>query len=90
VGSESTVSPYLNLHRSEENSEGAPNYFSFVRPQLEQQEAQRRQQLEIQRLQRQVQGGPPAVATPQYDGASAPKTSRAARFMDTAQFYRGW
>jgi hypothetical protein len=80
-----TISPYLNLFRDEnENSESLPSYFSFVRPQMEQQAANQQQQREIANLQRQVQGGAQAraVSTP---GAGVPS-----RFMDTAQFYGGW
>lgn len=80
-----TISPYLNLFRDEnENSESLPGYFTFVRPQMEQQAANQQQQREIANLQRQVQSGAQAraVNTP---GAGVPS-----RFMDTAQFYGGW
>jgi hypothetical protein len=85
-----TVSPYLNLYRDENDSEGAPNYYAFVKPQMEQIEANRASQLEIQRLQRQVQGG--NVAKPQYRAAATPPSggNSAARYMDTAQYYSGW
>ena len=85
---EPTVSPYLNLYREENDSEGAPNYFAFVRPQMEQIEASRLQQREIQRLRGQVQGRPSAV--PAYQAGGPRRTSVPARYMDTAQFYGGW
>jgi hypothetical protein len=85
-----TVSPYLNLYRQENDAEGAPNYFAFVRPQVEQLEANREQQLEIQRLQRQVQTASPTAAAPQSRGGTMAETGTAARFMDTAQFYSAW
>jgi hypothetical protein len=80
-----TISPYLNLFRDEnENGESVPTYFSFVRPQMEQQAAAQQQQRDIAQLQRQVQGRAQAraISTP---GAGVP-----ARYMDTAQFYGGW
>jgi hypothetical protein len=86
---EPTVSPYLNLHRPDDDTESAPNYYAFVRPQLEQMEANRKQQQEIQRLQRQVQRGPGTTAA-RRGGTALPTTGTAARFMDTAQFYSSW
>ncbi len=80
-----TISPYLNLFRDErESSEALPSYFSFVRPQMEQQAANQRQQRDIQQLQRQLQSGP------QYRSATLPGAGTPARYMDTAQFYGGW
>jgi hypothetical protein len=84
---DSTVSPYLNLHRNESEDESAPNYYAFVRPQLEQQEANRRQQMEIMRLQRQMQATSTTQAMPQYRAPAAATPRTPARYMDTAQFY---
>ncbi len=83
-----TVSPYLNLYRNEDDGESAPNYYAFVRPQVEQTEANRNQQIELQKLQRQLQST--TVVTPRYRGAVPSTTGAAARFMDTAQFFGGW
>jgi hypothetical protein len=85
-----TVSPYLNLYRSEEDNEAAPNYFAFVRPQLEQLEANRVQQREIQQLRGQLQSMSPTVVSPGYQSSGMPGTGTPARYMDTAQFYGGW
>jgi len=80
-----TISPYLNLFRDEEERpESLPSYFTFVRPQLEQQAAREQQQREIQNLQRQVQSGQ------QYRATTIPGAGTQARYMDTAQFYGGW
>ena len=88
VPREPTVSPYLNLYRNEGESEGAPNYHAFVRPQLEQIEANRVQQRELQQLRGQVQrmsmGAAGSAYTPTRTTRGVP-----ARYMDTAQFYRG-
>jgi hypothetical protein len=89
VQSGTTVSPYLNLYRNEDDGEGAPNYYAFVRPQVEQAEANQVQQLEIQRLQRQLQTG--SATAGEFSRATSPaETGTAARFMDTQQFYSGW
>jgi hypothetical protein len=84
-----TVSPYLNLHRDEASNEGAPNYFSFVRPQMEQIEANRRAQRDIQQLNGQLQGLSGSALRPQYQVHELPGTGTPARYMDTAQFYGG-
>lgn len=80
-----TVSPYLNLFRDDDEvTESAPSYYAFVRPQLEQQQINERQQRELQRLERQLQRGSAVTAVRGVSSGSS------ARFMDTAQFYGGW
>lgn len=79
-----TVSPYLNLFRDERNStEVVPSYYTFVKPQLEQQASYQQQQREIQQLQRQLQNG-------RSTATAVPGTGTQARYFDTAQFYGGW
>jgi hypothetical protein len=85
--SEPTVSPYLNLFRDERNSGGIPNYFAYVRPQMDQLEANQTQQRELQQLRGRLQNMPAAnTAMPQSYGGPRP----AAHYMDTAQFYRSF
>ena len=80
-----TISPYLNLFRDERGStDEVPSYYTFVRPQIEQQATYLEQQREIEQLQRQVQGGPAVRRT------NVPSSGTQARYMDTAQFYGGW
>ena len=51
-----TLSPYLNLLRNDGDSLGGlPNYYTFVRPALEQQRTNRRQQRDIRKLGQEVQ-----------------------------------
>jgi hypothetical protein len=90
VYQEPTVSPYMNLYRDEGDDEGAPNYFAFVRPQMDQIEANRLQQREIQKLRGQVQGVMLPAGGPSNQATSTGRTSVQARYMDTAQFYGGW
>jgi hypothetical protein len=87
---EPTISPYLNLYREEDNTQGAPNYHTFVRPYQDQIETNRLQQREIQRLRGQLQGISTTIATPQYGDAALPATGIRSRYMDTAQFYGDW
>jgi hypothetical protein len=79
------LSPYLNLFRDEKNSTGIPNYYAFVQPQMEQEAAGQRQQIQSQRRERQGQA---AASDPGAVGPGVAPT--AAHFMDTAQFYSAW
>jgi hypothetical protein len=83
VQSEPVISPYMNLYRNDFNATSLPNYLTMVRPQLEQQQANRQQAAEIQKLRGQLQN-PSGNGIPN----SASMTAHA-HYMDTAQFYRG-
>jgi hypothetical protein len=85
----STISPYLNLFRDEKGSQGIPNYYAFVQPQLEQQAASQRQQIQSQRLQRHGQAADSSAGS-QYGVAAQAGSDTSAHFMDTAQFYGAW
>jgi hypothetical protein len=80
-----TVSPYLYLNAGSNASNQMTNYFAFVRPQMEQIEAGRQQQREIQQLRTQVQ----KMSVNGTGRPSSPDSNAAAHYMDTAQFYRG-
>ena len=68
-----TISPYLNLFRDDRNSsEAVPAYYTFVRPQLEQQATFQQQQREIQQLQRKSQFGPQRPPQPRPAPARRP------------------
>jgi hypothetical protein len=81
----STISPYLFMNAGTNTATPITNYLAFVRPQMEQAESGRQQQREIQQLRSQLQkmssngAGSEQLANP----------NTAARYMDTAQFYRG-
>jgi hypothetical protein len=89
VNQEPTLSPYINLYREEEDAD-LPNYFTYVRPQMEQLQLNQLQQRELQQLRGQVQNMSPPAAGTQYQSMRAPGGGAPARFMDTAQFYGGW
>jgi hypothetical protein len=79
-----TVSPYLYLSNAGTSTNMVTNYFGFVRPQLDQIEANRQQQREIQQLKSQMKKMSTVGA-----GQQAADSQSAAHYMDTAQFYRG-
>ena len=85
-----TISPYLQLHR-EELEDTLPNYFAFVRPQIQQQELIRQQQLELQnihqRLQRTATQAP--VSGPSADPSATQPQSFHARFLNTGNYFSG-
>jgi hypothetical protein len=85
IQTQPTVSPYLYLNAGSNTSSAMTNYFAFVRPQMEQMEAGRQQQREIQQLRTQVQ----KMSANNTGSQSSPNTNAAAHYMDTAQFYRG-
>jgi hypothetical protein len=89
VDRDPTISPYIHLDRDDDEKQIVPNYFTFVRPQMEQMATNRIQQREIQQLRGQVQGMTMSGIAPQGATYRMPGTGSPARFMDTAQFYSG-
>lgn len=85
VNNSPTVSPYMNLFHAE-SDEAPPNYFAYVRPALQQQEANRRAQLEFRSLERQVRqvSYGEAVKNP---GGGVPSTGHGTRYLNTSRYY---
>jgi hypothetical protein len=85
-----TVSPYLNLYR-EELDDSLPNYFAFVLPQLRQEEFAYQQQMELARLQQQLQarGAAGLPAPPVETAQSQDPHNYRARFMNTGHYFSG-
>ena len=86
-----TISPYLNLTRFDNG--GLPNYYSLVRPQLQQQrfntQAQRTVNLQgqqINTLQAEVQTG---VTTPAVTGGGSwfMQPAKQVRFLDSSRYF---
>jgi hypothetical protein len=86
VPTQPTISPYLYLNAGSSSTSPMTNYVAFVRPQLEQMETSRQQQREIQQLRSELQK---MSSTGGNGPQQAGRTTTAARYMDTAQFYRG-
>ena len=81
-----TVSPFMNLFRIED-LESAPNYYAFVRPQLQQQQFVQEQRLDNQRLRRQLQRTSASVGVSAGGNAGFPSTGHGTRFMDIGGYY---
>jgi hypothetical protein len=79
-----TVSPYLQLLNRE--TPGISNYFTFVRPQIEARREFTRQQLEIDRLQHQVNRARPA-GLPVQGSKEIRGTGHETVFMNTLHFF---
>jgi hypothetical protein len=84
-----TISPYLNLDHDESETD-LPNYFTYVRPQMEQLQLNQLQQRELQQLRSQLQSVTSSAAGATYHPGGVPGSRTSARFMDTAQFYGSW
>lgn len=83
-----TVSPYLNLTRT--NLSGLPNYYSLVRPQLNQRafnqqqlQTQARQAQTLDQLRADVQGS----LTPTGKNAGFMTLGQSGAFLDTTRYY---
>jgi hypothetical protein len=79
-----TVSPYLQLLNQE--TPGISNYFTLVRPQIEARRELTRQQLEIDRLQHQVNRARPA-GLPVQGSKEIRGTGHETVFMNTLHFF---
>ncbi|QDU91405.1 hypothetical protein Pla175_48280 [Pirellulimonas nuda] len=84
ASSSPVISPYLNLDRSEDASQ-LPNYYTFVRPQLDQESINQKQQYQLGRLQQQVKQA--SYVSP-GGGAGAPGTGHTTRFGNTGRYYQ--
>jgi len=82
----SNISPYLGLDAGRETEGSLPNYFLYVRPQLEQQRVNQVQQAQYRRLQQQVRtAATPGVVTNANGGI--PTTGHSAQFMNNGGYY---
>jgi len=80
-----TVSPYLNLLNPGAAANSVPNYFTLVKPQLEQRAALTQQRADISRLNRQVSAGP---RRSQRQQSQIRSTGHATQFMYYGPYYR--
>lgn len=75
------ISPYLGLDAVRETETSLPNYFLYVRPQIEQQQVNQVQQAQYRKLQQQVR----TAAGP--DLAAGPGTAYGPQFMNSGGYY---
>ncbi len=90
VQSEPAISPYLNLYRNDSSQNQLINYYTLVRPQLDQIDANKRQAADLQKLRSQVLNASQHPSQGQgatYDPSSQEGMTVSAHYMDTAQFY---
>jgi hypothetical protein len=80
-----TVSPYLNLVR--DDSGAAANYQTLVRPQMEQIDINRQQEMQFDRLDRQFQDFRSESAYPQQGSLDIRETGHITRFMNRSHYY---
>ena len=80
-----TVSPYLNLVR--DDSGAAANYQTLVRPQMEQIDFNRQQEMQLDRLDRQFQDFRSESAFPQQGALNLRETGHTTRFMNRSHYY---
>ena len=82
-----TISPYLNLTRDDDFN-GLPNYFALVRPQLQQEEINRRQQRSIYSLNNDVRMIESRFAIPPQGDPGIRPTGHAVYFMNYSHYFR--
>lgn len=80
-----TVSPYLNLVR--DDVDAAANYQTLVRPQIEQMEFNRQQEVQLQRLDRQFQQFRQESAYPIGGSQDIRPTGHVTQFMNRSHYY---
>lgn len=78
-----TISPYLGLD-IRESGVGLPNYYAFVRPQLDQQQQNGVQQAQYQRLQRQFNA---AAGGSAFTREGMSTTGHATQFLNAGGYY---
>ncbi|TWU29929.1 hypothetical protein [Bythopirellula polymerisocia] len=83
-----TVSPYLSLDMPE-TSTSLPNYYAYVRPQLQQRETNEVQAEEIRRLRQQVRmsGGRGSISKNTNEGM--PTTGSSSQFLNLGSYFPG-
>lgn len=82
-----TLSPYLNLARNDiGGSSGLPNYYTFVKPELDRRQDAAVQQSQIRQLQNQVSGVQANLQQAQQRGRAA-VSGHPTRFMSYSHYY---
>jgi hypothetical protein len=83
----SAISPYLMLD-ARETPDGLPNYYFYVKPQMDQRRVNQAQQAQYRRLQQQVRTASAAGAATNPNGG-IPTTGHSAQFMNNGGYYPG-
>jgi len=83
-----TISPYLSLDIPQ-NGSALPNYYQYVRPQLQQQRANRVQQAELHRLRQQIRSKTSTGIIANNPAGGIPTTGRSSQFLNTGGYFSG-
>ena len=84
-----TVSPYLSLDMPE-TSTSLPNYYAYVRPQLQQRDINEAQAEEIRRLRQQVrQNGGQGKLSKNITNEGLPTTGNSLQFLNLGSYFPG-
>ncbi len=83
-----TISPYLNLD-VRTSAVGLPNYYAFVRPQLQQQQANRAQAAQVHRLQQQLRIATATGVVSNNPSGGIPTTGHSSQFLNLGDYFPG-
>lgn len=81
-----SISPYLALDQRETEG-GVPNYYLFVKPQLDQHAANQQVQLQNRRLQQQLRRASTTGILPRTTSGGIPTTGHSTQFMNQGGYY---
>jgi hypothetical protein len=81
-----SVSPYLALDQLE-TANGLPNYYLYVKPQLEQSAMNQAQQMQNRRMQKQLRRASTTGILPRTTSGGMPTTGHSTQFMNIGGFY---
>ncbi len=81
-----SISPYLALDQLESSS-GVPNYYTFVKPQLDQNTMNQAQQVQYRRMQKQMRRATTAGIMPTSLSGGMPTTGHSTQFMNPGGYY---
>lgn len=82
------LTPYLALDQFETQN-GLPNYYLYVKPQLEQQATNQAQELQNRRLAQQLRRASTSGIMPRSTSGGMPTTGHSTQFMNNAGYYPG-
>ncbi len=83
-----TISPYLALDQLQ-SEVGLPNYYAYVRPLMQQQEANQLQRSNLQRMERQLRAASATGIASGNPSGGMPTTGHSKQFLNTGGFFPG-
>jgi hypothetical protein len=83
-----SVTPYLALDQLETQN-GMPNYYLYVKPQLDQSDMNQAQQMQNRRMQQQLRRASTAGILPRTTSGGMPTTGHSTQFMNNGGYYPG-